>query len=223
MQQKASKIKHIVLAAAVTNLYIAHASANIVDALNKADINPSVISASQDAPQKDQILPPQEKSTQMELPKREANTPSNWPSGADAIIESYGNWTFECRMFASQPKCSINQKLANQLAIELITSADGTDTKAMIILPFGLQIAQGATIFIDGKPADHRVPFSTCTPEGCLIPLTMPPNSMEHILKSKQMKIVSFDNATGQSREFTIALDGISHAFNRLVEYTRQN
>ncbi|MGU3575475.1 invasion associated locus B family protein [Brucellaceae bacterium C25G] len=143
----------------------------------------------------------------------------NWSSDADAIIEKYGNWTFDCRRYAEKPRCSINQKLESQLGIEILHSNETHSNKALILLPFGLAVSEGIALIVDNKPSDQRIPFSTCAEEGCIISMVLEDKSMEQILAATQLKIISFDAVSLKRKEFFVPLDGIARAFLRLKNF----
>ncbi|WP_435656357.1 invasion associated locus B family protein [Brucella pituitosa] len=142
-----------------------------------------------------------------------------WSREADAISEKYGNWTFECRRYSEGPRCSISQKVDIQLGIEILQPDTKNTNKALLLLPFGLAVSEGITLLIDNKPADHRIPFSTCASEGCIVPMVVADESMDQFLAGTQLKIVSFDAISLKRKEFSIPLNGIIKAYHRLKNY----
>ncbi len=142
-----------------------------------------------------------------------------WRSEADSIIEKYGQWSLDCQRVETGRRCSISQRLGNQLGMEVLQSDTQDSVKALILLPFGLAVSEGITLFIDNKPADHRIPFSTCGSEGCIVPMVVSQKSMEQILQGSQLKIISFDAISSERKEYSIPLEGISRAYLRLKSY----
>lgn len=151
----------------------------------------------------------------------EVRTSPQWSSEADAIIERYGNWTFDCRRYAEGPRCSISQKVGDQLGIEVLQPDKKDTNKALLLLPFGLAVSEGVTLVIDNTPSDHRIPFSTCAPDGCIVPMVVADKSMDQILAGTQLKIISFDAISSKRKEFSIPLNGIVKAYHRLRSYQK--
>lgn len=165
------------------------------------------------------IAPVDDKSTQHKAEGSKPKKPAVRQSEADAIMEKYGKWTFDCRRYEAGSRCSINQKLGNQLGIEVLQPEANETIKALILLPFGLAVSEGVTLSIDDKPADRRIPFSTCASEGCIVPMVVSNTSMEQILQANQLKIISFDAISLERKEYSIPLEGLSRAYLRLKNY----
>lgn len=149
--------------------------------------------------------------------------PDSWRSGADMIAETYGDWTLQCRKTSALAQCSVYRDVNDSIKMEIFPPDRERVTKALLILPFGIQLAQGVTLFVDGKPADQRVPVTTCLSNGCLVPISLAERSADQLLNASELKILSFDNATEQPMEYMIPLNGIRKALNRLIDYTNAN
>lgn len=148
----------------------------------------------------------------------------NWPEGADALTETYGDWTFQCRMTAAKPNCSLTQRLLDQttgktqFAIEIQKQHTG-DAKALLIMPFGLRFSDGVTLLIDDQQADQRVNFSTCLPDGCVVPFLLATGSLDRMKGAGQLRIRATEDATGKPAEYSIRLKGISEALTRFSAF----
>ncbi len=143
------------------------------------------------------------------------------PRGASAISETYGDWIVKCLLDGGTKLCTLGQtqssKETNQqvFAIELIPR-DGK-AEGNMLMPFGLKLDAGAVIRLDGKDLE-QVRFSTCTAQGCLLPVSFPTTVTDTLSKGKTLTVVAQNLNTGQAVIFNIPLDGFTAALDRTIQ-----
>jgi invasion protein IalB len=147
------------------------------------------------------------------------------PNGANAINETYGDWTTHCQTSTKtdQPKgavqCAVSlvevdQKTKQRILTLVFNPGDNGSVKGVLILPFGLSLQNGVTIQIDDGPATSALMFRTCLPAGCLISLDWPSQTVEALGNSKQLKI-NAQSDQGQAAPFVVSLNGVGPALAR--------
>jgi len=145
------------------------------------------------------------------------------PNGASSITESYGNWTVNCRLNDGQKLCALSQIQGNKqtgqrtFAIELATPKGGK-TEGSVLMPFGVKLDAGATMKLDDKDFAQPLHYATCLPEGCLLPVSFPANSIEAMVKAKVLSLTSVSLGNGQAVTFSVSLDGFPAALKRVSE-----
>jgi invasion protein IalB len=83
------------------------------------------------------------------------------PGGASSIQETYGAWSVSCRLADGRKACSFSQVRGNQqtgqrsFAIELRPPSEGK-TEGVLVLPFGLALAAGVKLSLDGSRCRSR-------------------------------------------------------------------
>jgi invasion protein IalB len=158
------------------------------------------------------------------IPALPSTVPSaQLPNGATSITESFGSWTVSCRVNEGQKLCTMAQVQSDkqtgqrEFGIELLKpKADRTD--GTILMPFGLKLDSGATLKLDDKELGQSLHFSTCIPQGCILPISFPAATTESIKKAKILIISSFSLSNGQAVTFSISLDGFPAALKRVVD-----
>ncbi len=151
-----------------------------------------------------------------------ASTPQ-LPNGASTITESYGNWTVSCRVNEGQKLCTMAQVQGNKqtgqrtFGIDLLTPKGGK-TEGTILMPFGLKLDAGATMKLDDKEFGQALHFSTCIPDGCLLPVTFPAGVTEALQKGTTLAVTSISLGNGQAVTFTLSLDGFPAALKRVTD-----
>lgn len=152
---------------------------------------------------------------------------STLPSGANALRETYGDWTVVCASADDKKRCLMRQEQRKRdtkqlvLAAELLPTAG--DTAALsLVLPFGLKLADGVRLQVDDGPVSNPVPFVTCLPVGCI---AAPKVSAELLKSFKSGTVAKLGAASfqgGQKVGFSISLKGFTDAYNRLKEFAAQ-
>ncbi len=143
-----------------------------------------------------------------------------------SLEEAHGDWLVRCFGEGDERRCDIaqqqHQRETNKmvLAVELEAGADGILAGAMIV-PFGLRLPDGVVMQVDERPASRPIPFATCLPVGCLVPLRFTAKGVEVLRAGQALKLNAITHEGGNQVGLTISLRGISAALNRLGELGR--
>lgn len=147
--------------------------------------------------------------------------PVQLPKGASALSETYGDWIVKCLLDGGAKLCTLGQtqtsKETNQqiFAIELIPR-DGK-AEGNILMPFGLKFDAGAVLKLDGKDLE-QTRFSTCTAQGCLLPVSFPTVVTDTISKAKTLTVAAQNISNGQAVVFNVPLNGFAAALERTIQ-----
>lgn len=148
------------------------------------------------------------------------------PRGATSIQETFGTWTAFCRIVESRRVCALSQVLGNpntgqqSFAIELQPPRDGK-TEGTLLLPFGLALSPGVKLMLDDKPLGQTIQFSTCVPNGCLVPVSFPTVATDAMKQGKILKVSATPSGKTEAVEFSFALDGFTAAIARIAELAK--
>lgn len=152
-----------------------------------------------------------------------AQDATNLPGGASAVSETHGDWTVNCANQQGNRLCTLSQQSFDKdrkqrlLAIEL-SMQDKNRMQGMIALPFGLLLKPGVTLRIDDGVPAAPLPFRTCLPLGCLVPLDIGAKTVDLLRKGKVINITAIAAQTNESVTFTVSLNGFGTALARTVE-----
>lgn len=152
-----------------------------------------------------------------------AQDATNLPGGASAMSETHGDWTVNCADKQGKKICTMSQQGFDKdrkqrlLAIEL-AMPEKNRLQGIIALPFGLLLKPGVTLRIDDGAAAAPLPFRTCLPLGCLVPLDIDAKTVDLLRKGKSINITATVAQTNESVTFTVSLSGFSTALARTVE-----
>jgi invasion protein IalB len=169
-----------------------------------------------------QAAAPSAPSTPVAAPAPSA-PPTQLPNGASSITESFGDWTVNCRIEGGQKYCVLSQAQGNKqtgqrtFAIELLTPKDGK-ADGTILMPFGLKLDAGAVLKLDDKDLGQGLRFSTCVPEGCLLPVSFPAIATDAMKKGTTLAVTGLNLSSGQAVTFSIALNGFPAALKRVAD-----
>jgi invasion protein IalB len=159
-------------------------------------------------------------------PKLAAQSPApaaQLPNGASSINETYGDWVVDCRIAEGQKQCMLlqvqgnNQTRQKLFEIQLHTSKDGK-AEGTMVLPFGLKLDSGALLTLDDKDLGQALRFSTCTPQGCLLPVSFPTATVDSMKKAKALGVASLNLSNGEVVAFKVSLEGFPAAIARVTE-----
>ncbi len=145
------------------------------------------------------------------------------PNGASSISETYGEWSVNCRLVDGQKQCLLahaqgsSQTGQRVFAIELRTPKDGK-TEGTILMPFGLKLDSGAILKLDDKDLGQGLHFSTCVPQGCLVPVSFPTVATDAMKKAKMLTVASLNLNSGEVVAFNVPLEGFVGATARIAE-----
>ena len=143
------------------------------------------------------------------------------PGGASSLQESFEDWTVVCALPGGHKVCSLSQTQANQqtqqrvLAVELTAGNDGSLT-GVLAMPFGLALEKGVTLTIGDATAGLTLPFQTCLPVGCIVPLRLDTPTLAQMRAAKQIKLTAHAADTPQPVSFSISLKGFAPAMDRV-------
>jgi invasion protein IalB len=153
-----------------------------------------------------------------------ANEPPALPNGASSVQETYDDWQVLCLQAEATIRCSMSQQQAQQdgqrvLAIEL--GAGDSGITGSLVLPFGLALAAGATLQIDDGQAQAPLPFKTCLPGGCIVPVSFGPEMLDRLAKGTLLKVTVTAADNDQPAVLNISLKGIAAALDRVMALSR--
>lgn len=158
---------------------------------------------------------------------QQAATPaSTLPNGAASVNETYGDWTVDCRLVDRRKQCLLSQAQGNKetgrrvYAIELNPPAGGK-TEGTILMPFGLNLDAGAVLKLDDKDLGKGLRFSTCVPQGCLLPVSFPAAAVDAMRKGEKLVVASLNLSSNEPVTFNISLNGFGPALARATELAK--
>lgn len=154
-----------------------------------------------------------------------AQTAPTLPGGASSLNETHGDWTVACALQDNAKRCALSQQQADpqsrqrMLAVELALTADGQAAGALV-LPFGLALDRGVVLRIDESKPMPTLPFRTCLPAGCIVPISFDSAMVAGLRKGKQLKLETVADG-GNAISFSVSLNGLASALDRLADLTR--
>lgn len=144
------------------------------------------------------------------------------PGGSTALRETFDDWLVNCAAVEGKRRCVIAQQQHSQqtrqlvLAVELAPAADGR-LQGTLVLPFGLALAEGASLQVDDQTPGAPLPFRTCLPVGCIVDL-MFDDAEQSMLKSGTALKIAAKADGGEDVPLSISLKGFTAALDRLRE-----
>lgn len=148
------------------------------------------------------------------------------PGGASSLVETYDDWSVVCQMQAEAPACIVRQvqtnTQANQtvLTIEIGTALAG-QFQGALLLPLGLALSQGVQMTIDEAAFGMPLPFSTCLPQGCVVPVTFDADTIAGLKAGKALTIIVAAAASPQPVSLAVSLKGLTSALDRIAALTK--
>lgn len=155
-----------------------------------------------------------------------AEAPDGLLGGANALSETHGDWTVNCTRVQGNKLCSLSQQQLDTnrrqrlIAIELMAT-DASRTQGTLALPFGLLLKSGATLQIDDGVPAAPLPFRTCLPAGCLVPLDIDAKTLALLRQGTMLKISATAADSGQPVTFNVSLNGFASALARTAELSK--
>lgn len=133
-------------------------------------------------------------------------------------------WGISCSKGTAQPRCSVvadlrlkgNQRL---LGAE-VYSVDARSATGVLTLPFGLSVSDGVILQIDQQKDRITLPFSTCLPQGCQVPLNLDEAMLNAMRKGKILKLTAEVSGHDAVR-FDVPLQSFSDEFAQMVEQNK--
>ncbi len=136
------------------------------------------------------------------LPADAASTPQ--------AEEAAGNTRF-CEMSQELRQRDTNQRV---MTLALQKGEAGESAALVMILPFGLNLADGVTIAVDGTDV-QVLPFDTCLPAGCLVEAQLDPQQVADLITG-QAAVIKLTARDGTPFDITASLAGFTAAWGRL-------
>lgn len=88
-------------------------------------------------------------------------------------------------------------------------------------MPFGLNLDAGAILKLDDEDLGKGLRFSTCVPQGCLLPVSFPTVATDAMRKAGKLTAASLNLSSGEAITFNVSLNGFGAALDRLVQLAR--
>lgn len=149
---------------------------------------------------------------------------SSLPDGVTSLNETYQDWDLSCQVKDGQTACSVSQQAydgkTQQRFFSLKFQPQGDQTHGVALLPFGLDLNRGLTVVMDGLPVGDIYSFTTCMPEGCIVPLDLDDGQLSGLEKSQHASL-SFMTLSGQVMKFPLSTAGLEKALARAHALTR--
>jgi invasion protein IalB len=154
------------------------------------------------------------------------NVSALWPAGATTVSESYGDWTMTCVRPSEKAACVVAQSQGDsktgrrKFGIELKRPQDGY-AEGVVVMPFGLAIEPGITFKLDDQVLGKGAPYTSCTGEGCLVPISFPMAATDAMRTAKTLTVTgrkaggSAAGDVGEAATIAVPLVGFSQAFDR--------
>lgn len=158
------------------------------------------------------------------LPAFAQDAPS-LPGGASSLQETFDDWQVNCGLQESKVLCSMVQNQVDSqsrqrvLAVE-INALAGDTASGLALLPFGLALANPVTLQIDDSAPSAAIPFRTCLPVGCIIPITFDGATLGALKAGTALKIAATADG-GNPANFSVSLKGFSKALDRIAALTK--
>ncbi|WP_407977351.1 invasion associated locus B family protein [Brucella pseudogrignonensis] len=145
---------------------------------------------------------------------------------ANAVTQTYDDWQVVCKEASGKRLCAAVQQVAGQIegqpntkqrliAVEIIRSGDSAT--GSMILPFGINVSKGVSLGLDKTPENApRIPFKTCIPAGCIVPLEFSPQAVDALKKASRIS-VGFEGASDRrEKTMEVSLKGFAEAFESI-------
>jgi invasion protein IalB len=151
-----------------------------------------------------------------------AAAPADTANGAAANAPPAPGWVARCGSASRDAplECAIEQNAVlprtGQLviAVNIRVPADTHTPSALIQLPLGLNIPNGAKLQVDdGKAADLQI--QTCEARGCYAGTTIAPDLLAAMKSGKQLKI-SFQNLNKETLTVPLPLTDFAAAYEKI-------
>jgi invasion protein IalB len=155
-----------------------------------------------------------------------ATSAATLPNGASSVNETFGDWTVDCRIVERRKQCLLSQAQGNKetgrrvYAIEL-NPAVGGKIEGTILMPFGLNLDAGAVLKLDDKDLGKGLRFSTCVPQGCLLPVNFPAAATDAMRKGTKLVVASLNLSSNEAVTFNVSLNGFGPAVARATELAK--
>lgn len=156
-----------------------------------------------------------------------ADAPSALPNGATSLNETYQDWVVLCARTDKGRACVMTQQQRKNDTNQLVLAAEftqvaGDQLRGTLVLPFGLKLADGVTLQIDDGAVSGPIPFATCLPQGCIVPISFDAGIVTALRSGATVKLVAKAHDGGQSVQLGISLKGFAAAHDRVLGLATQ-
>lgn len=147
------------------------------------------------------------------------------PGGASTLQETYEDWTVSCQSQKETSVCAIRQDQNSSQTGQRVLTAElrniaGGKVEGVLLMPFGLDLAKGATLKID-EAAGPNLVFSTCLPQGCLAPISFDAKQAAALKAGSNLNVTATALSPSQPVAFKVSLKGFGAALDRIVALTK--
>ena len=148
------------------------------------------------------------------------------PNGANAINETYGDWTVDCRVTDGQKRCALSHAQGNRqtgqriFALELGVPKDDR-TEGSILMPFGVNLERGAILKLDDRDLGKGLRFSTCMQQGCILPVSLPKQATDAMRTGTTLLVAALNLSSGEPVTFNVSLSGFGAGLDRVGQLGR--
>jgi invasion protein IalB len=155
-----------------------------------------------------------------------AGVVSTLPGGASSLNERHGDWTVACGMAEGGKQCFFSQVLGNSdtgqrtLSIELKTIGDNR-LEGMLLTPFSLRFDAGVKLAVDERRLAGPVPFLSCIPAGCLVPVAFEGDVFAALQAGTTLSFSATPLGSDEEITLPISLNGFTAASRRTSELNR--
>jgi invasion protein IalB len=149
--------------------------------------------------------------------------------------ETHGEWQVRCGNVPTGPAsegkpapqrkmCVMSQEQTDDkskqrvMAVEMIP--DGQEIQATFILPFGLSLQKGVNLQVDNGTASGALPFRTCLPIGCILPIRFDQKLAADLRKGSKLN-VTVTTDRGEEVKLAFSLSGFTKAIGRAGEMAK--
>lgn len=147
---------------------------------------------------------------------------ASWPAGATMVSESYGDWTMTCTRPNEKVTCIVAQSQGDsqtgrrKFGFEMQMPANGR-SEGIVLMPFGLAIEPGVSFKLDEQALGKGAPYTMCSGEGCLVPISFPTLALDGMRAAKTLTITGQKSGSSDPAAITVPLQGFPQAFDRAV------
>ncbi len=137
------------------------------------------------------------------------------------ITELYGDWTVSCSTVDQERLCAMTQTLMESetsrhvLTLELSRS-DAGPLDGMLVVPFGMDFSKGVTLSIEAEAIGPALPFLTCLPTGCLVPVSFGQPQADRLAAGATLTVTGHSADGLNAIPIGLSLAGFSEAAARL-------
>lgn len=156
-----------------------------------------------------------------------ANAQAQTAENPSVTQETYRDWQVICRVpeGGTAKSCVMSQERVDNgtgqrvMAVEL-RPAETSGMHATFIMPFGLALQAGVSLQVDDKEPTPAIPFSTCIPVGCVLPVTLD-NDVVKILRGANTLNMKIQTLAGEDMTLAFSLSGFTAATDRIAALSK--